>query len=105
MPFNNGLPEIAANCSTPESRVVLVDQFSGFDGVADTQADGIHPNAGGMKKIAARWYAALTPLLSVSGTDRHGPAGHPANPDAPVIPCRAGRGRPATPTATGGTRT
>jgi lysophospholipase L1-like esterase len=63
VPFNNALPEIAANCSTPDSRVVLVDHYSGFDGVADTQADGIHPNADGMRKIAATWYAALSPLL------------------------------------------
>jgi lysophospholipase L1-like esterase len=63
VPYNNALPEIAANCSTPDSRVVLVDHYSGFDGVADTQVDGIHPNVAGMRKIAATWYAALSPLL------------------------------------------
>ncbi len=61
--FNNALPAIAAECSRPDSRVVLVDHYSGFDGVNDTQADGIHPNANGMRKMASTWYAALVPLL------------------------------------------
>ncbi|HOT94457.1 MAG TPA: GDSL-type esterase/lipase family protein [Methanoregulaceae archaeon] len=67
-PFNAALPGLAANVSTASSRVIVVDQNSGFDGVNDTQADGIHPNAEGMKKIAATWYRALVPLLPAPST-------------------------------------
>lgn len=62
-PYNAALPALAANASTGTSRVLVVDQNSRFDGVADTQADGIHPNAEGMKKIASTWQRALVPLL------------------------------------------
>ena len=63
VPFNDALAALAAECSRPGSRVVLVDQYGGFDGVNDTQADGIHPNVNGMRKIASTWYAALAPLI------------------------------------------
>ena len=62
-PFNAALPGVVQNLTTPRSRVLLVDQHSGYDGTADNGPDGIHPNRAGMEKIAARWYAALTPLL------------------------------------------
>ena len=36
--------------------------YTGFDGVADTQDGGVHPDASGEHKIAAKWYAALAPM-------------------------------------------
>ncbi|MEN6517918.1 MAG: GDSL-type esterase/lipase family protein [Methanospirillum sp.] len=66
-PFNAALPALASELSTPASPIIVVDQYSGYDGAADNGADGIHPDRGGMQKIAARWYAALTPLLSAPG--------------------------------------
>jgi lysophospholipase L1-like esterase len=64
IPFNAALPALAASCTTADSKVVLVDQYTGFDAATDTLAsDGIHPNAEGMKKMAAVWYAALTKFL------------------------------------------
>jgi lysophospholipase L1-like esterase len=57
--FNNQIPGIVAAKDTPQSRVILVDQFAGFDVNAD-EFDGIHPNLRGERKMAAKWYAALT---------------------------------------------
>jgi mannan endo-1,4-beta-mannosidase len=42
--------------------VRVVDQFAGYDAVADNR-DGVHPNELGSKKIADRWFAALQPLF------------------------------------------
>ncbi|MEN6342668.1 MAG: GDSL-type esterase/lipase family protein [Methanospirillum sp.] len=58
-----------ASLSTAQSPVVIVDQWSGYDGIADNQADGVHPLASGEAKMAARWEAALTPYLDRSPTD------------------------------------
>jgi lysophospholipase L1-like esterase len=63
-PFNAALPTLAAQLSTEQSPVIVVDQYSGYDGAADNVADGIHPARSGMQKIATRWYAALAPVLS-----------------------------------------
>ena len=64
--FNAALAALAAAIDTPASRVVLVDQFSGFDAEHDTY-DGTHPNATGNKKIAAKWLAALQTLMRRTG--------------------------------------
>lgn len=64
LPFNRALPDLAANLSTSASPVLVVDQYGGYDGVGDNGPDGIHPVRTGMEKIAARWYAALLPILS-----------------------------------------
>ena len=49
--------------STAASPVVVVDQYTGFDAVADTR-DGVHPNnTTGSQKMAAKWFAALSPLF------------------------------------------
>ncbi len=66
-PYNAALPALAAELSTAQSPIVVVDQYSGYDGAADNVADGIHPARSGMQKIAARWYAALAPLLAGPG--------------------------------------
>ncbi|HOT94700.1 MAG TPA: DUF3821 domain-containing protein [Methanoregulaceae archaeon] len=66
--LNAAIPGVATRLSTPDSPVVIVDMYSGYDGVADNQPPtGIHPAESGEKKIAARWYAALRPFLPGSG--------------------------------------
>ncbi len=67
--LNAALPELAKRLSTPCQPVIVVDQSAGFDPMADTVADGVHPNASGAKKIAARWYDALVPILKQARPD------------------------------------
>jgi lysophospholipase L1-like esterase len=56
--LNSRLPAWAASISTGSSPVIVVDQYSGFDGRADT-IDGIHPNSSGEAKLAQRWFSAI----------------------------------------------
>ena len=63
VPFNNALPALAAQKTTAQSPVLLVDQFTGFNLVADTY-DGVHPNNTGESKLATHWFIALQPYLS-----------------------------------------
>lgn len=63
-PYNSALPALAQALSTDRSPIIVVDQYSGYDGVRDNGPDGIHPGRTGMQKIAARWRAALSPVLS-----------------------------------------
>ncbi len=66
--FNQALPALAARLSTSASPVTIIDQYSGYSGVADNQADGIHPKTEGERKMAAKWQAALVPLLAAAPT-------------------------------------
>ncbi|MBP2472235.1 lysophospholipase L1-like esterase [Crossiella equi] len=61
--LNQALPAWVAARTTQRSPVLLVDQWTGFDPAADTH-DGVHPNAFGDGKIAARWYPVLASVLS-----------------------------------------
>jgi hypothetical protein len=45
------------------ARVIPVDQTRGFEAETDTIDDKVHPNTTGAKKMAARWFEALEPLL------------------------------------------
>ena len=60
--LNDMLPGWAAANATATSPIMVVDQHTGFVSTTDT-VDGVHPNASGSMKIAARWYAALSPLF------------------------------------------
>ncbi|WP_309062491.1 GDSL-type esterase/lipase family protein [Streptomyces sp.] len=60
--FNARIPAWAEATSTSRSPVTVVDQWTGFDTATDTY-DGVHPNAAGDEKIAARWFPALSALL------------------------------------------
>lgn len=51
------------------TRVLIVDQFDGFDPYKDTY-DGVHPNRDGEMKMAAKWYEALRPVLEQTVTGR-----------------------------------
>jgi hypothetical protein len=60
--FNAQIPAWAAQQTTAESPVIVVDQFTGFDPAVDTY-DGVHPDEDGYVKIAANWFEALDPIL------------------------------------------
>lgn len=59
--YNAALAGMAATLDHEASRVLLVDQFSGFDPRLDTY-DGIHPDDNGNRKMTARWLGALQSL-------------------------------------------
>ncbi|NUO82165.1 right-handed parallel beta-helix repeat-containing protein, partial [candidate division KSB1 bacterium] len=67
MDLNQRIPNLAATKHTPQSPVVVVDQWTGFS-VNEDMYDGVHPNDGGDEKMATKWYAALTGLLSTATT-------------------------------------
>ncbi|MBB5874299.1 lysophospholipase L1-like esterase [Allocatelliglobosispora scoriae] len=80
--LNGAIPGWAAGKSTAQSPITVVDQFTGFDTVADTNGDGVHPDDSGFQKISDRWYPALTPLL---GGQTPVPPGAPGTPVASAI--------------------
>jgi lysophospholipase L1-like esterase len=62
--LNQEIMGIAERSTLPESRVVLVDQYYGYDGVEDNQEPAyVHPDESGEMKIAKNWYEAITPYL------------------------------------------
>ncbi|MGK5518503.1 cellulose binding domain-containing protein [Micromonospora sp. URMC 107] len=84
--LNGAIDGWAAAASTPASPVVVVDQWTGFSTATDTY-DGVHQNASGDRKIADRWYPALTAALGgVAPT----PTGSPTpTPTGPSVGCTA----------------
>jgi lysophospholipase L1-like esterase len=60
--LNTKIAAWAPTKSTAASPIIVVDQFTGFDPVADTR-DGVHPNDSGSLKMANNWAAALEPLF------------------------------------------
>ncbi|WSB82895.1 GDSL-type esterase/lipase family protein [Streptomyces cellulosae] len=82
--LNARIPAWAARASTDRSPVVVVNQWTGFDTAADTY-DGVHPNAAGDEKIAARWFPALAAQLETTPGD----PGDPGDPDDPALTCTA----------------
>ncbi len=59
--LNAALPALVAAKARPFSPILLVDQYTGFDVIADTH-DGVHPNSGGEQKMTARWLAAFNQI-------------------------------------------
>jgi lysophospholipase L1-like esterase len=62
-PLNAVISAIAADLDTPASRILVVDQNSGYDLGTMMQADGLHPNVAGEARIASVWFARLSTLL------------------------------------------
>jgi lysophospholipase L1-like esterase len=88
--LNALIPGLVSAKNTSESRVILVDQASGFDAATDTY-DGVHADEAGEKKMAAKWFAALAPLLPTpipppAGTYLDTPAVPLTNATNPVGP-------------------
>jgi lysophospholipase L1-like esterase len=61
--FNAAIPSWAAGKTTAQSPIVVVDQWTGFSTASNT-GDGVHPNDAGNRKIADRWFPALTARLT-----------------------------------------
>ena len=58
--LNAQIPAWAASNSTAASPITVVDQFTGFNPAqGQDTSDGVHPNASGSTKIAAKWFSAL----------------------------------------------
>jgi lysophospholipase L1-like esterase len=64
--LNKAIPEWAASKDTPDSPIVVVDCWTGFDPSRDT-GDGVHPNNLGNEKLANCWYEPLA--RTVKGHD------------------------------------
>jgi acyl-CoA thioesterase I len=60
--LNAALPALAADKNQPDSRIVLVDQYTGFHPSSMTY-DGTHPNDTGDSRMADRWFEKLAPTL------------------------------------------
>ena len=60
--LNAAIPSWASQKSTPQSPVVVVNQWTGFSTASDTY-DGVHPNDAGNQKMSDRWYPALAAQL------------------------------------------
>jgi len=56
--LNDAIPAWAASLNTIQSPITVVDQNTGFSSSADNR-DGLHPNAGGDVKMAAKWFPAV----------------------------------------------
>lgn len=85
--LNSQIPDLAVSLDTTTSRVIAVDHAAGFNATTDL-ADGLHPNAAGDQKIAARWLAALQPLLSTPPTPTPAPTATPAPTPSPSLQWR-----------------
>jgi lysophospholipase L1-like esterase len=79
-PLNAALPALAAEKDRPESPIVLVDQYTGFDPSSMTY-DGTHPNDIGDSRMADRWFEKLGPTLDAypAGAARTGGEDPPQN--------------------------
>ena len=64
--MNQVWARIAADSSTAESPIVLVDHRVGFSTAFDLLPDGVHPDGSGQAKMADSWAEALEPLLAQS---------------------------------------
>jgi hypothetical protein len=63
--LNALLPDLAAIKTRKDSPVVLVDQYTGFDVVADTW-DGVHPNPTGEQKLAQHWREGILKIMGLN---------------------------------------
>jgi lysophospholipase L1-like esterase len=63
--LNDAIPGLAASLATAQSPIYVVDQWTGFDVVADT-VDGVHPNTSGFIKMANKYFPVVAQALSGS---------------------------------------
>jgi formylglycine-generating enzyme required for sulfatase activity len=73
--INALIPSIPTDPALAGARITIVDLHTGFDFATEGLSDGIHPNALGEQKIAARFFEALQvqALTASTGAD---PEGH-----------------------------
>jgi lysophospholipase L1-like esterase len=103
--YNARLPALAASKAQPYSPILIVDQFTGFDPASGSDThDGVHPNASGEQKIAARWRPAFEQIVKIEHwqflpmitqlrtSPRPSPEGKGGKSDLPPFPSGEGRG-------------
>ena len=61
--FNNAIPGWAAGLTTTQSPIYVVDQWTGFDVVADTY-DQVHPVTSGFIKMANKFFPVVAQALN-----------------------------------------
>ena len=61
-PLNEAIRTWAPSQSTSRSRVIVVDQYTGYEPSVDSY-DNFHPNATGQEKMADRWFVSLQSIL------------------------------------------
>ncbi|KAL9625287.1 MAG: hypothetical protein Q9160_000689 [Pyrenula sp. 1 TL-2023] len=66
--LNSAIPGWARSQNSTRSPIYVVDQNSGFS-TSDLR-DGVHPNANGDAKLAAKWYPALTAAVDSVEAER-----------------------------------
>jgi len=66
--LNARIGRLAGRESTPQSPVIAVDQYAGWNVDPDSPTadtfDGTHPNLQGQRKMAEAWLAAMRPFLA-----------------------------------------
>lgn len=67
--FNAKIAEVAATRDTPESRVIPVDHYSGFDLGSMYDGGATHANRQGEMFIANNWFEALENLIPLIDTE------------------------------------
>lgn len=65
--LNAGIKQWAPSKTTRDSPVVYVDNYAGFDAVADT-TDGEHPNDSGNEKMATKFFAPTRDAIKAVST-------------------------------------
>lgn len=63
------IKDVAPTKSTSDSPVRFVDNFSGYDPVADTE-DGEHPNVSGNEKMATKFFSATKDAIQAVSRSR-----------------------------------
>ncbi|MCF8367941.1 MAG: SGNH/GDSL hydrolase family protein [Bacteroidales bacterium] len=64
--LNEEMPQISIDLDDPNSPILIVDQFDGFDAALDTY-DGVHPNETGEDKMALKWRDAILSVMNTNG--------------------------------------
>ncbi|KFY15606.1 hypothetical protein V491_05632 [Pseudogymnoascus sp. VKM F-3775] len=63
--LNDAIPAWAAEKSTTESPITVVDCYTGYDTATDTY-DGVHPNDSGNVKLADAWFEPLQAAIAAA---------------------------------------
>ncbi|KAF2239567.1 carbohydrate esterase family 3 protein [Viridothelium virens] len=63
--LNAAIPAWAQGLNSTASPIYVVDQYTGFNAATDLR-DGVHPNASGDQKMAAKWFPALVTAINLA---------------------------------------
>jgi len=61
--LNNVITTIASELDTPQSPIILVDHYTGFDVGSMMMGDGVHHNRVGEARVAQNWFEVLADIL------------------------------------------